>query len=231
MGHTPGVLSNACAELTVGLLLSVSRRLVEAADSARTGGWGTWCLYGLCGGALRGRTVGIVGLGSIGSMVAQILGGGFGCKILYSGPREKKEVADTIPGGAEFVPLDELLARSDVVSVHCPCKPDTAGMFNKDLFAKMKPSAYFINTTRGAIVNQDDLAAALRGGVIAGAGLDVTTPEPLPPSHELYTIPNCVVLPHIASADIPTRDASLDLALKNLEAGLSGHDLPFAVPK
>lgn len=229
VGHTPGVLSNASAELTIGLMLSTMRRLPSAVRSAQEGGWGTWELFGYCGDEVRGRTVGIYGLGGIGSAVAKILAGGFDCKILYGGPREKPEVAATIPGGAEYVDLDRLLAESDIVSAHCPATPDTIGLFNKENFAKMKSTAYFFNTTRGAVVNQDDLVEALTTGVIAGAGLDVTSPEPLPTDHPLFSLPNCVVLPHICSATFETRNAITDLGMENVHAALSGTDMPHQV--
>ncbi|XP_059826054.1 glyoxylate reductase/hydroxypyruvate reductase-like isoform X1 [Hypanus sabinus] len=218
VGYTPDVLTNATAELTVALLLATSRRLMEAVAEVKSGGWGTWKPLWLCGYGLSDSTVGIVGLGRIGLAVAQRLKP-FGVKkFLYTDFEPKPVVAAEIQ--AEYVSLDKLAEESDFVTVHCALTPDTKGICNNKLFSKMKKTAVFINTSRGAVVNQDDLYEALTTGQIAAAGLDVTVPEPLPTDHRLLSLKNCVILPHVASATIATRTAMAVLAANNLLAGL-----------
>lgn len=167
----------------------------------------------MCGRDLSNSTVGIVGLGRIGLKVAHRLHHGFGCKILYSGSREKAE-AKSVSG--EFVSFDRLLAESDFVVPQCPLNESTKGMFSTEQFKKMKPDAIFINTTRGQVVDQAALVTALQSGTIAGAGLDVTDPEPLPTDHALVGLKNCVIFPHIGSATIATRLRMLKKAADNL---------------
>ncbi|XP_078426056.1 glyoxylate reductase/hydroxypyruvate reductase-like [Cetorhinus maximus] len=224
VGYTPDVLTNATAELTVALLLATARRLMEAVAEAKNGGWGTWKPMWLCGYGLSDSTVGIVGLGRIGLAVAQCLKP-FGVKkFLYTDFEPKPEVAAEIQ--AEYVPLDKLAEQSDFVTVHCALTPETNGLCNKDLFSKMKKTAVFINTSRGAVVNQDDLYQALITGQIGAAGLDVTVPEPLPTDHPLFALKNCVILPHVASATIATRTAMALLTVNNLLAGLKDEPMP-----
>ncbi|XP_032873772.1 glyoxylate reductase/hydroxypyruvate reductase-like isoform X1 [Amblyraja radiata] len=224
VGYTPDVLTDATAELTVALLLATSRRLMEAVAEAKNGGWGTWKPLWLCGFGLSHSTVGIVGLGRIGLAVAQRLKP-FGVKkFLYTDFEPKPEIAAEIQ--AEYVPLDKLAEESDFVTVHCALTPETKAMCNKKLFSKMKKTAVFINTSRGAVVNQDDLYTALTTGQIAAAGLDVTVPEPLPTDHPLFSLKNCVILPHVASATIATRTAMAELTANNLLAGLKDQPMP-----
>lgn len=148
----------------------------------------------------------------------------FGVKrLLYTG-RQPKSQAQEVDG--EFVPLDTLLSESDFVVVSCSLTPDTQGLCNKNFFSKMKKTSIFINTSRGAVVNQEDLFKALSSGQIAAAGLDVTTPEPLPTNHPLLTLKNCVVLPHIGSATYSTRGVMSELTANNLLAGLTGSEMP-----
>ncbi|TYZ67245.1 hypothetical protein PybrP1_010737, partial [[Pythium] brassicae (nom. inval.)] len=225
VGHTPGVLDDTTAETAVALTFAAKRRLLECADSARNGAWGVWQPFGYCGTDVSECTVGVVGLGRIGATYARMMKFGFNCKILYTGPREKPEAASALGGDVEFVDMDTLLARSDVVSVHVPLTDATRLAFGAACFAKMQPGAVFVNTSRGEVVDQDALCAALRSGQIAAAGLDVTTPEPLPPSHELFALANCVVLPHIGSATVKTRRAMADIAVRNLLAGVQDHEL------
>lgn len=173
-------------------------------------------------------TVGIVGLGRIGLAVAKRLQP-FGVqKFLYSG-NTKKEWASEI--NAEFVSFEHLLKESDFVVACCSMNKDNMGLFNKSAFSKMKNSAIFINTSRGALVNQEDLYDALKSGTILAAGLDVTSPEPLPREHPLHTLKNCVITPHIGSATVYARNAMAELAAKNLIAGLKGEKLPSPVPQ
>ncbi|XP_035619121.1 glyoxylate reductase/hydroxypyruvate reductase-like isoform X1 [Oncorhynchus keta] len=223
VGYTPGVPTDATAELTVALLLATARRLPEGMVEVINGGWSTWKPLWLCGYGLSGSTVGVIGLGRIGMAIARRLKP-FGVKkLLYSGRTDKSYAAEV---EGEYVPLDTLVSESDFVVVSCALTPDTQGLCNKDFFCKMKNTAVFINTSRGAVVNQEDLYQALSSGQIACAGLDVTTPEPLPTDHPLLTLKNCVVLPHIGSAIYSTRGIMAELSANNLLAGLQGTDMP-----
>ncbi|NWT03436.1 GRHPR reductase, partial [Mionectes macconnelli] len=224
VGYTPDVLTDATAELSVALLLSACRRLPEAAEQVRSGGWTTWKPLWMCGYGLSDSTVGIIGLGRIGQAVARRLKP-FGVKkFLYTGSGPKPENAAEF--GAEFVPLTRLAEESDFVVVTCALTPATQGMCNKDFFSRMKKTSVFVNTSRGAVVNQEDLYDALSQGQIAAAGLDVTTPEPLPTDHPLLSLKNCVILPHIGSATYATRSTMAVLAANNLLAGLRGEPMP-----
>ncbi|XP_020781060.1 glyoxylate reductase/hydroxypyruvate reductase [Boleophthalmus pectinirostris] len=223
VGYTPDVLTDATAELTVALLLATARRLPEGVEEVKNGGWSTWKPLWLCGYGLSGSTVGIIGLGRIGMAIAQRLMP-FGVKrLLYTGRTAKPNAAEV---NGEFVPLDVLLSECDFVVLSCSLTPETQGLCDKAFFSKMKDTAVFINTSRGAVVNQEDLYEALKNGQIAAAGLDVTTPEPLPTNHPLLTLKNCVVLPHIGSATYSTRGIMSSLAARNLLAGLQGTDMP-----
>ena len=205
VGNTPGVLTDATADTAVMLLLAAARRLAESAADAKAGRWLTWEPLGWLGQDLAGRTLGIVGMGRIGFAVAKRLHHGWGMKVLYTEQVPRPEADKEL--GAKRVELDELLAQSDFVSAHVDLNPSTKGMFGSAQFKKMKRTAVFVNTARGPLVDQAALAEALRTGTIFAAGLDVTDPEPLPPDHELYTLPNCVIVPHIASATVETRNA------------------------
>ncbi len=225
VGHTPGVLTDTTADLAVALLLATARRLLEAADSVRAGRWQTWRPLELAGRDVSGSTVGIIGLGRIGKAVARRLRG-FDCRLLYTQPEPDGEAEEL---GARYVSLAELLAASDFVTIHCPLMDSTRGLIDAAALRRMKPTAILINTARGPIVDQAALVEALRSGVIAGAGLDVTTPEPLPADHPLAGMPNVVVLPHIGSASVATRTRMMQMAAENLLAGLAGRRLPHCV--
>lgn len=229
VGHTPGVLDETTAETAVALTFAAKRRIVECSDSARQGTWGRWKAFGYCGTDVSHNTVGVIGLGRIGLAYARMMKCGFNCKILYTGPREKPEHVAALGGDVEFVDLPTLLQRSDIVSIHSPLNDSTRGMINAQCFAQMKPSAVFINTSRGAVVAQDALVQALETKQIAYAGLDVVTPEPLPSSHKLFSLPNCVVLPHIGSETIKTCEAMINMANENMLAGLLDQPLPHSV--
>jgi phosphoglycerate dehydrogenase-like enzyme len=164
---------------------------------------------------ITGRTLGILGPGRIGAAAAR-RASGFDMTVLYTGRGEKPD----FPG--QFVPLDELLARSDFVSVHVPLTDETRGMCDASFFARMQPHAIFINTSRGPVVDQDALIKALKDGTIGGAGLDVMTPEPLPPDHRLVHAPHIVLSPHVGSATLETRTKMAHLAVDGLLAGLRG---------
>lgn len=222
VGNTPGVLTESTADLTMALLLSISRNIPGANRDAREGRWKTWLPAGWLGLELNGSTLGIVGMGKIGKAVAK-RALGFGMTILYTDP-----VPD-IDFEATKVQLEELLRRSDIVSLHAPLTPDTRGMINETTLALMKPSATLINAARGPLVDTTALTNALQKEIISAAALDVTDPEPLPPSHPLFRLSNCLIVPHIGSATQKTRRQMAKLACENLLAGLSGERLPHCV--
>ncbi|XP_068178481.1 glyoxylate reductase/hydroxypyruvate reductase [Antennarius striatus] len=223
VGYTPDVLTDSVAELTVALLLTTSRRLIEATHEAKTGGWGTWRTLWLCGYELANSTVGILGLGRIGVAIAERLAPFKVKKFIYTDVAPRPELAAII--NAEYVSLDELARQSDFLAVCCALTPETKEICNKNLFSKMKNTAILVNTSRGGVVNQEDLYEALSTRQIAAAGLDVTVPEPLPINHPLFTLKNCVILPHIASATYNTRNAMSALAVNNLLLGLRGEPM------
>jgi len=225
VGHTPGVLTDATADLTMALLLSAARGLPVASRDAARGRWGPWSPIGWLGLELRGATLGIVGPGKIGTAVAE-RATSFGMRVLYTHHRRVPPiVADAVQA-----PLDVLLESSDVVSLHVPLTPTTRGLIDAAALRRMKRSALLVNTARGPVVDTDALVEALRGGVIAGAALDVTDPEPLPPAHPLYAMPNVLVAPHIGSATHTTRRRMAQLAIDNVLAGVRGAPLPHPVP-
>jgi glyoxylate reductase len=224
VGNTPGVLTDATADMAFCLLIAAARRLAEARDYARAGSWKTWEPLGHLGQDLAGRTLGVVGMGRIGYALARRCGRGWDMPVLYYDvyPSEKAEAEL----GARRVDLETLLRSSDFVSVHTDLNDETRGLFNAERFRLMKPTAVFVNTSRGPVVVGRDLVDALRRGVIFAAGLDVTDPEPPAADSELLRLPNLVVAPHIASATVGTRNAMAEICADNLLAGLEGRPLP-----
>jgi len=213
VGVTADVLTDATADLAFACLLAAMRRLPEAVAAVRAGQWTTWGPEWMLGHEVHGATLGIVGYGRIGRAMAK-RASGFDMEVLHTGE-----------GGLS---LEELLGRSDAVSLHVPLTPTTRHLIDEAALAQMKPTAVLVNTARGGVIDQDALGRALRDGVIAGAALDVTDPEPLPPDHPLLELPNLLVLPHIGSATHPTRERMADVAVDNLLAGLAGQPLPSA---
>jgi glyoxylate reductase len=226
VGNTPGVLTDATADIALALLLSAARNLSKAAMDARDGFWRNWSPTGWLGADLRGATLGIVGMGKIGKAVAE-RAQGFGLNLIYSSRTQIPP--SSLSFEAEYCSLDELLARSDFVSLHCPLTVQTRGLINESALKKMKHSAILVNTARGGIVENGALIQALRQSWIAGAALDVTDPEPLPPNHPLYDLPNCLIVPHIGSATYGTRKRMAEMACENLLAGMDGIRLPNLV--
>ncbi|XP_042907788.1 glyoxylate reductase/hydroxypyruvate reductase isoform X1 [Parasteatoda tepidariorum] len=226
VGNTPNVLTDAAAELTVALVLATARRLMEATKQVVNGGWAkcSWAPLWMCGTSLTGSTVGIYGLGRIGFGVAERLKGFKVKDIIYAGRKEKPEAREKL--NAKFVPFNQLLEQSDFIIVCTALTPETHGIFNLEAFKNMKRSAIFINTSRGKVVNQEDLYTALTTGLIRAAGLDVTDPEPLPTDHKLTKLSNCVLLPHIATAVVETRENMSIITANNILAGLEGKPLP-----
>jgi glyoxylate reductase len=224
VGNTPGVLTDATADLSFALLMAAARRVVEGHRYVQEGRWKTWGPSLLLGADMVGATLGIIGYGRIGRAVAK-RASGFDMNIIYYDP--------TIPAGTDLpgrsVDLDTLLRESDFVSVHTPLTDETRHMINRQAFERMKPSAVLINTSRGPVVDPQALYEALRDGQIFAAGLDVTEPEPIPMDSPLLTLDNLVVVPHIASASIRTREQMALMAAQNLIAGLKGEKLPNCV--
>jgi lactate dehydrogenase-like 2-hydroxyacid dehydrogenase len=222
VGNTPGVLTEGTADLTMAILLGISRRILEASLDAQEGRWKTWSPTGWLGSDLNGATFGIIGMGKIGRAVAK-RARAFGMAVIYT---DKDEWSET---WAINVNLNTLLEQSDFISVHTPLNENTYHLINSQTINQMKPNAILVNAARGAIVDTDALVHALKNGRIAGAALDVTDPEPLPPGHPLYTLKNCLVVPHIGSATKNTRRRMAELACYNLLAGLDNHPLPNCV--
>ncbi|HET7558428.1 MAG TPA: D-glycerate dehydrogenase, partial [Limnochordia bacterium] len=216
--NTPGVLTAATADLTWALILATTRRVVEADAFMRAGRYTSWDPLLLLGGDLAGRRLGIVGFGRIGQAVAQ-RARGFELEVVFTSRSPKPEAAARL--GARQVELDELLASSDIVSLHCALTAETRHLIDARRIAMMKPSAYLINTARGPVVHEADLVAALRSDQIAGAGLDVYEAEPLM-SPGLAELPNVVVVPHIGSATHETRTKMADIAVDNILALFAG---------
>jgi glyoxylate reductase len=215
VGNTPDVLTDATADLAFALLLALARRIIPGAELVRDGGWKTWEPAADLGVELAGATLGVVGWGRIGQAMAR-RAEGFGMEIVHS-------------SRTSGVPLEELLARADIVSLHTPLTPETRHLIDAAALARMKPTALLVNTARGGVVDQDALRTALHEGTIAGAALDVTDPEPLPADHPLLDSPNLLVVPHIGSATVRTRAKMAAMAVENLLAALAGEPMPHAV--
>jgi glyoxylate reductase len=216
VGNTPDVLTAATADLTFALILAAARRLPAAMAAVHEGGWKAWDPSAHLGLELDSATLGIVGLGRIGRAVAQ-RAAGFGLRVIHTARHD------------DGVPLNTLLADADIVTLHCPLTPQTTGLIDAAALATMKPSAILVNTARGPIVDQVALRDALHAGTIAAAALDVTDPEPLPPTDPLLDAPNLIVLPHIGSATTRARQRMADLAVANLLAALAGEPMPHPV--
>ena len=223
VGNTPGVLTDATADLAFALLMAASRRIVDSREWTLAGHWKTWEPLGHIGQDLIGRTIGIVGMGRIGFAMAKRCFGGWGMKVLYHDKFASEAANKEL--NAQQVDLDTLLKESDFISVHADLNDTTRGMFNTTTFSKMKPTCVFINTARGPLVVEKDLAEALTSGKIFSAGLDVTDPEPPALDNPLLRLPNCVVVPHIASATVSSRNAMAEIAADNLIAGVTGQPL------
>ncbi|MDP9483969.1 MAG: D-glycerate dehydrogenase [Chloroflexota bacterium] len=227
VGNTPGALTETTADLAWALMLAARRRLAEGDRYVRAGEWQTWGPNLFLGSDVHGATLGIVGFGRIGQAVAH-RAVGFGMTVLYASRTRAPESVETALA-ARFVELDELLSESDIVSLHCALTPQTRGLIGRRALERMKPSATLVNTARGPVVDQAALYVALRDGVIAAAGLDVTDPEPISPDDPLLSLENCTVVPHIASATHATRARMAEMAADNLLAGVSGQPLPTPV--
>ena len=220
--NTPGVLDETTADFAWTLLMAVARRLSEGEALARSGNWKNWDLDQLVGTDVWGKTLGIVGFGRIGRAVAR-RASGFQMKVIYTDAvRPAEEVEKELK--VEFREMNALLAESDFISVHVPLLPETRGLFDSPKFYRMKPTAFLINTSRGPVVDEAALVAALEGGKIAGAGLDVYENEPF--IHPGLKRANVVLAPHIASASLETRTKMACIAAENVVALFTGKRPP-----
>jgi glyoxylate reductase len=227
VGNTPGVLTETTADLAFALLMAVARRIPEGRDYVRDDQWQTWGPMLLMGKDIHGATLGLVGFGRIGREMAR-RAIGFGMRTLYfSRTRVDGSVEREL--GATFAPLDDVLMEADFVSVHTALNVETHHLIDARAMARMKRGAILINTSRGPVVDQEALADALRSGHLFGAGLDVTDPEPLRADDPLVALPNCLIVPHIASSSERTRDRMAEKAARNLIAGIRGEPLPDPV--
>ncbi|HWC31437.1 MAG TPA: D-glycerate dehydrogenase [Dehalococcoidia bacterium] len=224
--NTPGVLTEATADIAFALLLAQTRRLPEGDRAMRRGEWGEWKPWFLLGRDLTGKTLGIVGLGAIGQAMAR-RALGFGMRVIYASRQRKPDAEAAL--GVVWRDLPQLLAESDYVSLHMALNAETRAMIGAPELARMKRDAVLINTARGGVVDQAALLEALRNGVIGGAGLDVFESEPLSPDHPLLELDNVVVTPHLGSATVETRSRMSDLAVDNLIAFFRGEMPPCMV--
>lgn len=226
VGNTPGCLDASTADMTFSLILATARNVVIGDQYARSPEFTTYDPAILIGKEVTGATLGIVGLGRIGKQVAK-RARAFDMPILYHN-RHRDLVAEA-EFGAGYRSLDDLLAESDFVTLNCPLTAETTNLISTAEFAMMKPSAVLINMARGAVVDTDALYEALSTGRIAGAGIDVTQPEPLPRNHPLLRLRNLVLTPHLGSASDRTRRRMIEMTIENLQAGLQRRPLPYAV--
>jgi glyoxylate reductase len=224
IGNTPGVLTDATADMAFCLLIAAARRVVEGHQYTLAGKWKTWEPLGHLGQDLAGRTLGIIGMGRIGYALAKRCRGGWDMKILYHDVYKNDMAEKDL--GARQVDLDTLLAVSDFISLHADLNDKTRGLIGADQLKKMKRTAVLVNSARGPLIDQEALAAALKAGTIFAAGLDVTDPEPLAPDDPLLKLPNAILAPHIASATVQTRNNMAEICARNLIAGLTGQPLP-----
>ncbi len=231
LGHTPGVLTEATASMAFILMQDVARRVTAGMKQVVDGQWKSWSLLENLGKDLHDATLGIVGLGRIGAEMARMCRAAYRMPVLYY-DKERKPTAEKALQASRVERLEDLCGQADFISVHVDLNPTTHNLFAAEQFAAMRKDAVFVNTSRGPVVDQDALYSALTGNQIRGAGLDVTVPEPLPPTSPLVGLPNCVISPHTASATPRARLAMSRIATDNLLLGLRGKSLrcPAARP-
>jgi glyoxylate reductase len=224
VGNTPAVLTEATADHTFTLLMATARRIVEADREVHAGIWRAWGPDVLCGNEVSGSTLGIIGFGRIGQAVAR-RATGFDMKVLYSDHHRNYELERE--WGVIYTGMEDLIARSDFITLHVFLNQENYHLFGKKEFGRMKKTAILVNTSRGSVVDPKALAWALENHRIAAAALDVTEPEPIEKDNPLLKYPNLVITPHIASATTQTREKMANVAVDNLLAGLRGERLPF----
>jgi glyoxylate reductase len=221
------VLSEATADVAFLLMLAASRKAFHLHKTILRGEWSFFRPKAHLGRELKNKTLGIFGLGRIGTEMAKRCKGAYNMNVIYCNRSRNLKAEELLQ--ARKVSFDELLAQSDVLSVHCSLNEETKGIFDKTAFKKMKKTAIFINTARGLIHNETDLIDVLRNGVIWGAGLDVTNPEPMKPDNPLLSMENVAILPHIGSASVEARNEMARLCAENIIQGLKGKRLPNIV--
>jgi glycerate dehydrogenase len=221
VSNVPGYGTNAVGQFAIALLLEICQRIGDHGQSVKNGEWSScpdFCYWKHPMIELDGKTMGIIGLGSIGKKTA-VIAQALGMNILVSGSRRVEALeSDTL----KYVELDELLAKSDVISLHCPLTDSSKGIVNRSNIAKMKDGVIIINTSRGPLIVEEDLAEALNSGKIYGAGLDVVSVEPIRVDNPLLTAKNCIITPHIAWAPLEARTRLLNIAVENLKNYLAG---------
>jgi glyoxylate reductase len=214
LGYAPGAMSDATADVAFGLMIAASRKMFYMHKAIEKGEWKDFNPNANLGIELRNKTLGIFGLGRIGFEMGIRCRGAYNMNIIYNNRKPNKEAEKIL--NARFVSFEELLANSDVLSVHCALNNETRGIFSQSSFSQMKPSSIFINTARGGVHNEIDLIDALNKGMIWGAGLDVTNPEPMKSDNPLLSMANVAVLPHIGSATVEARSQMARLAALNI---------------
>ena len=229
VGNTPGVLTNATADIAVGLILAAGRCFGPAIGNVQRFEWRNWEPMMFLGQEFEGKTLGIVGMGRIGHAVAKRMHGGWGMRIVYTARDKKPEAESSFH--ATRLGLDDLLRQSDVVSLHCPLTDQTRNLIGARELGLMKSNAVLVNTARGEVIDQAALADALSQRRIFAAGLDVTTPEPIDRSDPLRSQAQCLILPHIGSATQEARDQMATMAANNLIAAIEGQPMPFGVTR
>ncbi len=225
--NTPGVFTDDTADLTMALILNVPRRLGEGHRLMRSGQWQGWRPTGMLGHRIGGRTLGIIGFGRIGEAVA-VRAKAFGMDVIYTKRHRLPPSVEQELGVTFESEIDRLVARSDIISLHCPLTAETEKLMSAERIALMKPDAYLINSSRGELIDEDALIAALEAGQIAGAGLDVYTHEPAV-DPRLFAMPNVVLLPHLGSATFEGREASGERVITNIRIWADGHRPPDQV--
>ncbi|MFD2098265.1 2-hydroxyacid dehydrogenase [Flagellimonas iocasae] len=227
IGNAPGAMTDATADVAFGLMIMVSRKMIYMHKTIEKGQWNHFVPTANLGFELRGKTLGVLGLGTIGMAMAKRCKAAYDMDILYHNRSRNQQAEETL--NAQYVSFDELLKQSDVLSVHCNLTEETKGLFNKDAFIKMKSGAIFINTGRGGIHNEEDLIDALKNADIWGAGLDVTNPEPMQSDNPLLQMENVAVLPHIGSSTVEARNEMARMSAQNIIDFYKTGKIPYPV--
>ena len=222
VGNTPGILDGATADMAMALMLAAARLVVQGDRYARSPEFTRYDPAYMLGREVHGRTLGIVGMGAVGSQVAK-RARAFDMTVLYHNRRRREQTERNL--GVQHASLDELLSQSDYVILCCPLTDETYHLINAGTLSKMKPTATLVNIARGAVVDTDALYQALRNGQLGSAALDVTDPEPLPRDHPMLKLDNLTIVPHLGSATIETRREMSRLSVENLFLGLAGKPL------
>lgn len=227
IGYAPNAMNEATADIAFGLMIATARKMFFMNQKIKNGEWSYFDPVGHLGLELKGKTLGILGLGRIGMAMAKRCKGAYDMEIIYHNRNANLNAENEL--GAKLVDFDTLLSQSDVISVHCALTKETKGIFNQSTFNKIKSNALFINTARGAVHNEEDLINALKEGTIWGAGLDVTNPEPMKANNPLLSMENVCVLPHIGSATITARNEMARMGTQNIISFYDQGTVPYIV--